>query len=68
VAADGSPLWRRLRAHDVWDIGVQHRQDGVEVGVGVSNLFDERYSTVAYNQTYYPMPGRQAYIKVSMQH
>lgn len=68
VAADGSPLWRRLRAHDVWDIGVQHRLDGVEVGVGVSNLFDERYSTVAYNQTYYPMPGRQAYIKVSMQH
>lgn len=63
--ADNPPL-ARLRAHQVLDAVVRYHQDDVELALAVSNLFDERYSTIAFGQTYYPMPGRQAHTTVSV--
>lgn len=37
----------------------------LKVSAGVSNLFDQVYSTLAYSQTYYPMPGRQVFVSAS---
>lgn len=63
--ADNPPL-AHLRAHQVVDAVVRYRQDDIELALGVSNLFDERYSTIAFSQTYYPMPGRQAHTTLSV--
>lgn len=63
--ADDPPL-ARLRAYQVVDAVVRHRLDDIELALGVSNLFNERYSTLAYSQTYYPMPGRQAHVTASV--
>lgn len=62
----GSPPLARLRAHQVVDAVVRYRQDDIELALGVNNLFDERYSTLAFSQTYYPMPGRQAHTTLSV--
>jgi len=50
----------------VVDAVLRYRQDDIELAFGVNNLLDERYSTIAYNQTYYPMPGRQAHTTLSV--
>lgn len=63
--ADNPPL-ARLRAHQVVDAVVRYRRDDLELALGVNNLFDERYSTIAFSQTYYPMPGRQAHTTLSV--
>jgi outer membrane receptor protein involved in Fe transport len=63
--ADNPPL-ARLRAYQVVDAVVRHRLDDLELALGVSNLLNERYSTLAYSQTYYPMPGRQAHLTASV--
>lgn len=63
--ADNPPL-ARLRAYQVVDAVVRHRLDDLELALGVSNLLNERYSTLAYSQTYYPMPGRQAHLTASL--
>lgn len=63
--ADTPPL-ARLRAHRVVDAVLRYRQDDIELAFGVNNLLDERYSTIAYSQTYYPMPGRQAHTTLSV--
>lgn len=62
----GSPPLARLRAHQVVGAVVRYRQDDIELALGVNNLFDERYSTLAFSQTYYPMPGRQAHTTLSV--
>lgn len=63
--ADNPPL-ARLRAHQVVDAVLRYRQDDIELALGVNNLLDERYSTIAFGQTYYPMPGRQAHTTLSV--
>ena len=63
--ADTPPL-ARLRAHQVVDAALRHRHEDIEWAFGVSNLFDERHSTLAFSQTYYPMPGRQAHTTLSV--
>ena len=66
VTNAGGPPLARLRAHQVVDAVVRYRQDDIELALGVNNLFDERYSTLAFSQTYYPMPGRQAHTTLSV--
>lgn len=65
IEADGSSQWRRLHAHDVWDASVRYTLGRLNCTLGVRNLFDEVYSTQAYAQDYYPMPGRQAHFEVA---
>ena len=51
-----------LQSYAVCDAALRFERDGVQVSFGVSNLFNEVYSTVAFSGTYYPMPARTFYV------
>jgi len=59
---DGNDLdnnrYEKLTAYAVVDGKITYQYKEVAVFAGVSNLFDELYSTSAYSQSHYPMPGR----------
>jgi TonB-dependent siderophore receptor len=45
----------------VFDGKLTYRYKGVKCFAGVNNILDELYSSVAYSETYYPMPTRNYY-------
>ena len=51
----------------VFDLALSVRSGAATWSAGVSNLFDKVYSTIAYSNTYYPMPERTAWMGVSWQ-
>lgn len=51
----------KLEGYAVFDGKLIYKDKGVRIFVGVNNIFDEFYSTVAYSETYYPMPARNFY-------
>jgi len=68
---DGNDLanvQRPLKPYTVVDTQVQAEtrwgKDTLTWTLGVQNLFDEVYTTQAYSQTVYPMPGRRAFMFV----
>jgi len=54
-------LFDQLPAYQVVDGKLTYQTPGPKIFFGVNNIFDELYSTVAYNEWAYPMPGRNAY-------
>jgi outer membrane receptor protein involved in Fe transport len=62
---DGNDLdndrYEKLDAYVVVDGKITYQYKEVAVFAGVSNLFDELYSTSAYSQSHYPMPGRAVF-------
>jgi TonB-dependent siderophore receptor len=50
-----------LDRYTVFDGKLTYRYKGVKCFVGVNNIFDELYSTIAFSETYYPMPTRNYY-------
>lgn len=63
---DGNDLDNRsfaaLPSYTVFDLALRHDFGDAQLSAGVSNLFDKVYSTLAYSNTYYPMPGRSAWV------
>ncbi len=54
--------WEKLDAYSVFDSKVTYEfRKGRKLFFGINNIFNELYSTVAYSQTYYPMPTRNYY-------
>jgi iron complex outermembrane receptor protein len=51
-----------LPAYVVFDTAVRFEKGRLQLSVGINNLFNRVYSTVAYSGTYYPMPERNYYI------
>jgi outer membrane receptor protein involved in Fe transport len=51
----------KLDGYGVLDAKMIYRWKGVKVFAGINNLLNELYSTVAYSEIYYPMPGRNYY-------
>lgn len=51
----------KLDSYLVFDCKLTYERDGLTLFAGVNNVFDELYSTVAYSETYYPMPERNFY-------
>ncbi len=51
----------KLKAYRVEDAELQFNKDNIEFFVGVNNLFNEIYSTIAFSQTFYPQPERNIY-------
>ena len=49
----------------VCDTRATYQYRGVKLFAGINNMFDEIYSTVAYSEAYYPMPGRNYYAGVA---
>jgi outer membrane receptor protein involved in Fe transport len=64
-ASESPGAYRRLPAHDVWDLAVHHQAGDWAWRLGVRNLFNRVYSSTGYSETYYPMPGRQAHLALS---
>lgn len=50
-----------LDRYTVFDGKLTYRYKGVKCFVGVNNIFDELYSTIAFSETYYPAPTRNYY-------
>ena len=63
---DGNDLtntqFARLPAYTVWDTALRIEGRGLQVSAGINNLFNEVYSTLAFSETYYPMPERNFYV------
>ena len=53
--------YARLDPYRVVDTKLTYERGAVTFFAGVNNVLDERYSTIAYSETYYPMPGRNVY-------
>ncbi len=54
----------KLPAYTQVDTAFRFAARGLQVTLGVKNLFNEVYSTVAYSNTFYPMPERSFYVQL----
>ena len=57
-----------LDPYTVVDTVLRYEQGGLDISTGITNVFDEVYTTKAYSQTVYPMPGRGGYVAVNWRH
>ncbi|MCG6909096.1 MAG: TonB-dependent receptor [Deltaproteobacteria bacterium] len=57
--------YERLDPYLVIDTRATYLFGNFKLFAGINNLFDEMYTTVAYSEAYYPMPGRNAYAGLS---
>lgn len=53
--------YEKLDVYVVFDGKITYQYMDVTVFAGVSNIFDELYSTSAYSESHYPMPGRTVF-------
>ena len=51
----------KLDGYSVLDAKLIYEHNGMKVFAGVNNVLNKLYSTVAYSETYYPMPERNFY-------
>ncbi len=61
---ENNDLFETLDAYGVVDGKLTYTRDRFKIFVGVNNILDEVYSTLAYSETYYPMPTRHVYGRV----
>lgn len=65
---DGNDLtnqaYAKLAAFTLVDTSVNYDFKQWELMAGINNLFDKAYTTMGYTQTYYPMPGRNGFVRV----
>ena len=57
--------YETLDPYLVVDTRATYQYSGFKFFAGINNMFDEMYSTVAYSEAYYPMPGRNYYAGVA---
>jgi len=57
--------YEKLDAYQVLDTRVNYTYKSFKFFAGMNNMLDEMYSGVAYSESYYPMPGRNAYAGVT---
>lgn len=57
--------YTKLDPYLVCDTRATYQISGFKLFAGINNMFDAMYSTVAYSEAYYPMPGRNYYAGVS---
>ncbi len=67
---DGNDLqngrYPKLPPYTVLDLGLAVEQAHWRLAAGINNALDEVYSTSAYSQTFYPMPGRNLYTSLRL--
>ncbi|MBW2018238.1 MAG: TonB-dependent receptor, partial [Deltaproteobacteria bacterium] len=54
-------MYQMVHGYKVFDGKLTYKREQFKLFFGVNNIFDELYSTVAYSETYYPMPTRNIY-------
>ncbi|MBW2611238.1 MAG: TonB-dependent receptor [Deltaproteobacteria bacterium] len=57
--------YSKLDPYQVFDTRATYLYGKFKLFAGMNNMFDEMYSTVAYSEAYYPMPGRNVYAGVA---
>lgn len=57
----------RLPAYTVCDVAARVKWGHTSFSFAVNNVFDRTYSTLAYSETYYPMPGRNLRLTAGVQ-
>ena len=68
---DGSDWFNttpHLDSYTVVDTVWRYERGPLDVSWGITNVFDELYTTKGYRQTVYPMPGRGGYVAVNWRH
>lgn len=58
--------WPRLPSYTLVDTALRCAWSVFNVTVGVNNMFDRAYSTLAYSATSYPMPERNFYARLGV--
>ncbi|MBW2624337.1 MAG: TonB-dependent receptor, partial [Deltaproteobacteria bacterium] len=53
--------FEKLPPYKALDTKITYQHKKWRLFAGIKNLFDELYSTSAYSERYYPMPGREFY-------
>jgi len=53
--------FEKLDAYQAVDAKLSYIYKDLKIFAGVNNIFDELYSTLAFSETYYPMPTRNFY-------
>ncbi|MBC2716282.1 MAG: TonB-dependent receptor [Desulfobacteraceae bacterium] len=53
--------YEKLDEYIVFDSKLTYEYKSLMIFAGINNIFNELYSTTAYNEQYYPMPGRTIY-------
>lgn len=66
---DGNDLDNRsfapLPSYTVCDLSYSIRAGAATMSAGIDNVFNRVYSTLAYSETYYPMPERTAWVALA---
>jgi len=63
---ESNNLFEKLDAYSVFNTKLTYRIDhGKSIQFSVRNLFNTLYSTVAYSETYYPMPTRNYFCELN---
>ena len=57
-----------VKSYTVVDTALRLHHPDWQLSLGLNNLFDEVYTTMAYGGTVYPMPGRSAYVEWRFSH
>lgn len=56
-----------LPSYTIWDTALRFKLDKAELSAGINNLTNRAYSTLGYSSTYYPMPERNAYVRLHIE-
>lgn len=59
-------LYAKLPAYTVYDTSMRLSYEKADFIAGINNLFDKAYSTLGYSATYYPMPERNAFLRLRL--
>ena len=54
-------LYAKLGSYDTYDAKMTYQYRGLKLFCGLNNIFDEKYVTVGYSESIYPMPERNAF-------
>lgn len=57
-------LYPQLPAYTVVDTALRFAYRDAQLTAGIKNLLNETYSTIAYSNTFYPMPERSYYVQL----
>lgn len=67
---DGNDLdnnqYLKIDSYTLFDTALRYQIKKLEVTAGINNVFNEIYTTRAYSETYYPMPDRNAFVRLRL--
>lgn len=59
-------LYPELPGYQTWDFKLMYRRPTWQLSAGLNNAFDKVYAASAYGGMFYPMPGRNGYVGITL--